>query len=59
AAARRPADRLTAFAAAVRHLLADPVLPPDLLPADWPGTALRAAYTAYQREQAATGPATD
>ncbi|MEJ1198454.1 MULTISPECIES: PaaX family transcriptional regulator C-terminal domain-containing protein [unclassified Streptomyces] len=50
--ARRPADRLTAFAAVVRHLLADPVLPPELLPAHWPGTALRDAYTDYQREQA-------
>jgi phenylacetic acid degradation operon negative regulatory protein len=46
----RPAARLTAFAAVVRHLLADPVLPPDLLPADWPGPALRAAYADYQRE---------
>lgn len=45
-----PADRLTAYAAVVRHLLADPVLPPGLLPADWPGPALRAAYTGYQRE---------
>ncbi|MDN0196508.1 PaaX family transcriptional regulator C-terminal domain-containing protein [Streptomyces sp. S.PNR 29] len=45
-----PADRLTAFAAVVRHLLADPVLPPELLPADWPGAALRATYTGYQRE---------
>ncbi|WP_189231452.1 PaaX family transcriptional regulator C-terminal domain-containing protein [Streptomyces flaveolus] len=50
--ARRPADRLTAFAAVVRHLLADPVLPPELLPSDWPGAALRDAYTDYQREQA-------
>jgi phenylacetic acid degradation operon negative regulatory protein len=50
--ARRPADRLTAFAAVVRHLLADPVLPPALLPSDWPGAALRDAYTDYQREQA-------
>jgi phenylacetic acid degradation operon negative regulatory protein len=46
----RPADRLTAFAAVVRHLPADPVLPPGLLPADWPGAELRAAYTDYQRE---------
>ncbi|CCK32190.1 hypothetical protein BN159_7811 [Streptomyces davaonensis JCM 4913] len=45
-----PADRFTAFAAAVRHLLADPVLPPELLPADWPGARLRAAYTGYQGE---------
>ncbi|GAB2852143.1 PaaX family transcriptional regulator C-terminal domain-containing protein [Streptomyces deserti] len=50
ARAHRPADRLTAFAAVVRHLLADPVLPPELLPADWPGAELRAAYTDYQRE---------
>ncbi len=49
--ARRPADRLTAFAAVVRHLLTDPVLPPELLPADWPGAALRDAYAHYQREQ--------
>lgn len=47
---RAPADRFTALAAAVRHLLADPVLPPELLPADWPGAELRAAYTAYRRE---------
>ncbi|MFI2435416.1 PaaX family transcriptional regulator C-terminal domain-containing protein [Streptomyces sp. NPDC018693] len=50
ARAATPADRFTAFAAVVRHLLADPVLPPDLLPADWPGPGLRAAYTAYQAE---------
>ncbi|UXY26044.1 PaaX family transcriptional regulator C-terminal domain-containing protein [Streptomyces sp. HUAS TT20] len=48
----RPADLLTAFAAVVRHLLADPVLPPGLLPADWPGQALRTAYADYQRELA-------
>ncbi|MGW2294312.1 PaaX family transcriptional regulator C-terminal domain-containing protein [Streptomyces violaceorubidus] len=49
--AARPADRLTAFAAVVRHLLADPVLPAELLPPDWPGAALRDAYAHYQREQ--------
>ncbi|WP_055468158.1 PaaX family transcriptional regulator C-terminal domain-containing protein [Streptomyces ardesiacus] len=49
--ARRPADRLAAFAAVVRHLLADPVLPAELLPPHWPGAALRDAYTSYQREQ--------
>ncbi|MFE0384239.1 PaaX family transcriptional regulator C-terminal domain-containing protein [Streptomyces bungoensis] len=54
AAARRPADRLTAFAAAVRHLLTDPVLPPELLPAGWPGEELRTAYARYQRELAAS-----
>jgi phenylacetic acid degradation operon negative regulatory protein len=52
----RPADRLTAFAAVVRHLLADPVLPHELLPDDWPGTELRTAYTAYQGELANTLP---
>ncbi|MGW7381216.1 PaaX family transcriptional regulator C-terminal domain-containing protein [Streptomyces sp. NPDC054794] len=50
AEAHRPADRLTAFAAVVRHLLTDPVLPPELLPPDWPGRTLRAAYADYQRE---------
>lgn len=50
ARADRPADRFTALAAVVRHLLADPVLPAPLLPDDWPAPALRAAYTAYQRE---------
>lgn len=48
--ATRPAERLTAFAAVVRHLLADPVLPRALLPADWPGDALRSAYAEYRRE---------
>ncbi|GAA2476625.1 PaaX family transcriptional regulator C-terminal domain-containing protein [Streptomyces longisporus] len=50
AEAHRPADRFTAFAAVVRHLLADPVLPPELLPEDWPGATLRAAYAAFQGE---------
>ena len=31
-------------AAVLRHLQADPLLPPALLPTDWPGTALRATY---------------
>ncbi|MFG2968059.1 PaaX family transcriptional regulator C-terminal domain-containing protein [Streptomyces sp. NPDC048288] len=50
AAARLPADRFAVFAAAVRHLLTDPVLPPDLLPADWPGDKLRTAYADYRAE---------
>ncbi|MBQ0878165.1 PaaX family transcriptional regulator C-terminal domain-containing protein [Streptomyces rochei] len=57
--ARRPADRLTAFAAVVRHLLADPVLPSELLPGDWPGPALRDAYERFRREQAGQLRATD
>ena len=48
--AHHPADRLTAFAAVVRHLLTDPVLPPELLPTDWPGQSLRTAYAGYRRE---------
>lgn len=51
--AERPAERFAAFAAVVRHLLADPVLPPELLPEDWPGDALRAAYAAYRRSLSA------
>lgn len=31
-------------AAVLRHLVADPVLPPALLPADWPGERLRTRY---------------
>lgn len=53
---RRPADRLATFAAVVRHLLADPVLPPELLPPGWPGADLRTAYEGYQRELADTVP---
>lgn len=53
-AGQGPADRLTTYAAAVRHLLADPVLPPGLRPADWPGEALRTAYADYQRELTAS-----
>ncbi|MFJ2949437.1 PaaX family transcriptional regulator C-terminal domain-containing protein [Streptomyces sp. NPDC087226] len=45
-----PAERLAAFAAVVRHLLADPVLPPDLRPDGWPGDALRSAYAGYRGE---------
>jgi phenylacetic acid degradation operon negative regulatory protein len=37
-------------AAIVRHVLTDPVLPDELLPADWPGTRLRAAYNDFAGE---------
>ncbi|HEY3734732.1 MAG TPA: PaaX family transcriptional regulator C-terminal domain-containing protein [Streptosporangiaceae bacterium] len=50
AGASHPGDRFTAAAAAVRHLLTDPVLPAELLPPHWPGDALREAYAAYQAE---------
>jgi phenylacetic acid degradation operon negative regulatory protein len=54
AADQSPANRFTAYAAAVRHLLTDPVLPAGLLPADWPGETLRTDYAAYQRELTAS-----
>jgi phenylacetic acid degradation operon negative regulatory protein len=48
------AERFTVSAAALHHLLADPLLPDQLLPADWPGPALRRDfdrfYAAYQAE---------
>ncbi|WP_328936784.1 PaaX domain-containing protein, C- domain protein [Streptomyces tauricus] len=46
----RPADRFAAFAAVVRHLVTDPVLPSELLPANWPAPALRAVYAGYRAE---------
>jgi phenylacetic acid degradation operon negative regulatory protein len=36
-------------AAVLRHLLADPLLPAELLADDWPGRDLRAAYDDYDR----------
>ncbi len=42
--------RFVAAAAMVRHLLTDPVLPTELLPEDWPGAALRQAYTDFAAE---------
>ena len=34
-------------AAALRHLVADPLLPPELCPPGWPAPALRVAYDRY------------
>ncbi|GLP82208.1 PaaX family transcriptional regulator C-terminal domain-containing protein [Mycobacterium antarcticum] len=45
--------RFVVAAGIVRHLLADPVLPTELLPADWPGPALRLAYHDFAAELAA------
>jgi phenylacetic acid degradation operon negative regulatory protein len=45
--------RFVAAAAVVRHLLTDPVLPPELLPDDWPGAALRRAYNDFAAELSA------
>lgn len=36
-------------AAVLRLFRSDPLLPPELLPRDWPGRALRAAYRDYDR----------
>jgi phenylacetic acid degradation operon negative regulatory protein len=47
---RDAAPRLAVAAHVVRHLTRDPLLPRDLLPADWPGAELRAAYAGYQAE---------
>ncbi len=50
-AALRPGFELSA--AVLRHMLADPLLPPELLPRRWPGDRLRATYerfdVAYRR----------
>lgn len=43
-----PAARLAVAAHLVRHVATDPLLPASLLPADWPGAELRAAYSSYQ-----------
>ena len=45
-------DGRTPVGALVRHLLADPVLPPELLPDQWPGGELRKAYAAFAAELA-------
>jgi phenylacetic acid degradation operon negative regulatory protein len=42
--------RFVVAAAIVRHLLTDPVLPVELLPADWPGARLRSAYNKFVAE---------
>jgi phenylacetic acid degradation operon negative regulatory protein len=41
-------------AAALQHARRDPLLPPALLPADWPGAVLRASYVAFQKAFAAS-----
>ncbi|MBU3707430.1 MAG: PaaX domain-containing protein, C- domain protein [Mycobacterium sp.] len=51
--ARDIPDRFTVAAAIVRHLLTDPVLPPELLPGKWPGQGLRDTYTDFAAELAA------
>jgi phenylacetic acid degradation operon negative regulatory protein len=48
--ASTPAERLAVAAATVRHIRIDPLLPDELLPAGWPGAALRQAYDSYRTE---------
>lgn len=43
-----PGTRFTIVATGVRHLLDDPMLPPELEPPGWPGQALRQAYEEYR-----------
>ncbi|GAA0587886.1 PaaX family transcriptional regulator C-terminal domain-containing protein [Actinomadura livida] len=43
-------ERFTLAAAVLRHLVKDPLLPPDLLPGDWPGTDLRDRYEHFEAE---------
>ncbi|WP_040733156.1 PaaX family transcriptional regulator C-terminal domain-containing protein [Nocardia tenerifensis] len=43
-------ERFEVAAAAVRHILDDPLLPDPLLPADWPGSRLRDEYAAFRTE---------
>ena len=53
---RRPRTSRDVFArppASVRHLLTDPVLPKELLPAHWPGAELRKAYADFAAELSA------
>ncbi len=53
ASAEAMSRRFVVAAAMVRHLLADPVLPPECLPEDWPGVLLRQAYWEFAAELAA------
>jgi phenylacetic acid degradation operon negative regulatory protein len=50
AAASDIPGRFVVAAAMVRHLLSDPMLPTELLPANWPGAQLRAAYHDFAAE---------
>ena len=41
-------------AAVLRHLQADPLLPPQLQPSDWPGARLRESYDGWDARYRAT-----
>jgi len=47
------ADSFMVSAAVLQHLLADPVLPAELLPAHWPGASLRTAYDRFDADHRA------
>ena len=49
-AGERLAEGFMVSAAALRHLLADPLLPAELLPDDWPGPRLRARYERFDAD---------
>ena len=59
AAAGDVPGRFVAAAGMVRHLLADPVLPDELLPRRWPGDELRDAYAEFAAELTARRDETD
>ena len=42
------AERIAIAAAIVRLIVADPLLPPELLPGDWPGQVLRDTYHQFR-----------
>lgn len=44
------AERFVVAAAMLRHLRADPLLPPSLTGASWPAVRLRGAYAAFETE---------
>ena len=48
----RPGFELSA--AVLRHLQADPLLPTELVPADWPGARLRAVYEEWDARYRST-----
>ena len=54
--ARRAGPGFELSAAVLRHLQADPLLPAELLPADWPGALLRATYDGWDVRYRATLP---
>ena len=47
-----PATRFTVAAAVARHLGSDPLLPDELLPAEWAGPQLREAYARFSQDLA-------